>query len=544
MSTLDSFLFKRLRVLISVVCVLSLFNTSAQQIDTSFAHQGFSTYTPSDFHHSVKILGRSDGKMVILGQVGSSDSIGTQRDYCVFVIDTTGTLDSTFGINGYRIGDFATIDFSRPVDFEIDAHDNLYILGSGYLRKGSSRTPTVIMKLGSNGSLDSSFADNGQKVLYVEGYQDYPNDIELGDSGSIWVAGGANDSLGLYSRAYLINLSADGNLDSTWNSTGVYSYGKLRKPSYQDSRNGRHSASTEYYGIAIQNDTIYTCGSTPSNNGILTRFVIPEGLDTTFADSGHAIFEHPNGDNLYFSSIKMYRNQPLMSVRLYSTGVQDFEYVQFDLELNQFVHNRVSDVNHNVLSNIEIRHSKVFMIGHSTFQSNFSSDYFSDQFQVSVHDSTFSPFLDFGDEGSFFYEHEPSAQSGALHGIFYDDTTMFFVGDQVDTIDELHFIVSKITLPESILDFPQDTIKDTIVDTTGLTSRILMDPKIYPNPTKDYVNIKSGSKIHCVTIVNLLGEDVAKYYSNRFSLASLPKGMYQLRINTSLGIVNKHLIKN
>ncbi len=73
---------------------------------------------------------------------------------------------------------------------------------------------------------------------------------------------------------------------------------------------------------------------------------------------------------------------------------------------------------------------------------------------------------------------------------------------------------------------------------------------IYPNPTKDILNIDyEGFKINSVTLLDMFGKVILQNDKNdkgenfkRISLSHLPKGMYLLQINSNEKIINHSVI--
>lgn len=72
-----------------------------------------------------------------------------------------------------------------------------------------------------------------------------------------------------------------------------------------------------------------------------------------------------------------------------------------------------------------------------------------------------------------------------------------------------------------------------------------LDISIYPNPTSDYINIKSASKVLRASIVDLSGKNIAskKVINNQVDVSVLPKGNYIITIETENGIQSKKFIK-
>ena len=68
--------------------------------------------------------------------------------------------------------------------------------------------------------------------------------------------------------------------------------------------------------------------------------------------------------------------------------------------------------------------------------------------------------------------------------------------------------------------------------------------KIYPNPTKDIINIKSKTLIDKIEIYNVLGGLVLnKYNSKNVDLRNIPSGLYMLKIHVSNTILSKKIMK-
>ncbi len=72
-----------------------------------------------------------------------------------------------------------------------------------------------------------------------------------------------------------------------------------------------------------------------------------------------------------------------------------------------------------------------------------------------------------------------------------------------------------------------------------------LDVSIYPNPTTDFINIKSTSKIKSVSIVDISGKIVAskKVVDNKIDVRNLSIGTYIVNIETEKGTQSKKFIK-
>lgn len=66
---------------------------------------------------------------------------------------------------------------------------------------------------------------------------------------------------------------------------------------------------------------------------------------------------------------------------------------------------------------------------------------------------------------------------------------------------------------------------------------------IYPNPTKNILNVNATSNINSVEVFNMMGQKVAAYDANdtytQINTSNLNNGMYLIRINTENGVINQ-----
>ena len=72
----------------------------------------------------------------------------------------------------------------------------------------------------------------------------------------------------------------------------------------------------------------------------------------------------------------------------------------------------------------------------------------------------------------------------------------------------------------------------------------IIDIKIYPNPTIDFLQISSKERIEAVTLFDLSGKKIADNTENEISLAAFPKGIYTVKITSENGkIETRKIIK-
>jgi hypothetical protein len=84
------------------------------------------------------------------------------------------------------------------------------------------------------------------------------------------------------------------------------------------------------------------------------------------------------------------------------------------------------------------------------------------------------------------------------------------------------------------------TISNQVAGMTTLVDEKVM---ISPNPATSNLQVTSKSPIESVTIYNLLGAIVQVENSTSFSIENLPKGMYQIHVNTLNGRIQSRFVK-
>jgi uncharacterized delta-60 repeat protein len=208
-------------------------------LNTSFGPSGITTVNvaigagkKAELARSVVV--QSDGKIVIAGPIehdtAATGDAARDTDIAVARFDTTGQLDQTFGTNGIRRLDLSTGTVSGTAfrgdtvwELTLLPGDSLLIIG-GKLTEGAGRTDTdyAVMKLTSNGTVDTTFGTNGLvTVVHVAllAFVAEAYDVAFQGQNLIIVGYGRNTSPGTVDI-----ISARFLTDGTWDKT----YGERR----------------------------------------------------------------------------------------------------------------------------------------------------------------------------------------------------------------------------------------------------------------------------------------------------------------------------
>ena len=233
-------------------------------LDTTFATNGFNTTTPGTTDEITSIVIQSDGKIV----VGGYATIAGNNSFCLARYNSNGSLDTTFGTNGYNTTTPGTDDGIDSIVLQPDGK----ILAGGY----ATTTANVwcLARYNSNGSLDTTFATNGYNTTTL-GTSDWINFIALQPDGKI-VAGGVADIAGVNSCC-LARYNSDGSIDTTFATNGF----NTTTPGTDDAVDS----------IAFQPDGKIVVGNyaaiAGNNSFCLARYNSNGSLDTTFATNGY-----------------------------------------------------------------------------------------------------------------------------------------------------------------------------------------------------------------------------------------------------------------
>jgi uncharacterized delta-60 repeat protein len=235
----------------------------AGQLDKTFANNGiFSSSFNQLIAFATSVALQSDGKILVGGEVGNFGA--------VVRFNTNGTIDTTFGSAGMFTIRFRDVD-NFVVGLGIQSSGKIVVSGTGLPGGGQ------IVRLNTNGSIDTTFGNNGSVVPSIT-----PEAMILQPDDKILLGGAASGS----AERDLQRFTADGHLDTSFGTGGAAPLFGLS-------------------AIALQSDgkILVTTGSGGFGAaGTLARYHSDGSLDTVFGISGQlatlaspAILVQPNG---------------------------------------------------------------------------------------------------------------------------------------------------------------------------------------------------------------------------------------------------------
>jgi uncharacterized delta-60 repeat protein len=162
---------------------------------------------------------QSDGKVVITGQ--GYLPTGSQH-FCVMRLNTDGTLDTDFSGDGIQLISLnLAFDWHWPEALAIQPDGRIVVGGYTGYNLNSSMT---IMRLFSDGEMDTTFADGGVQQIAPNIATNVLNDVFIQPDGMILGCGYTTEPSGSYDWIVL-RLDADGTPDPTFGTSGIVNTG-------------------------------------------------------------------------------------------------------------------------------------------------------------------------------------------------------------------------------------------------------------------------------------------------------------------------------
>ncbi len=269
------------RIITTLLCALLISNTGFAQVgvlDSTFAENGILNWDVSggNAENGHGLAVQKDGKIVVAVSSGLAPS--NNFEIAVVRLNQDGSIDSTFAENGiYQLVN----DTASDLVYHLELLDDESIMVAGGYGIAASNTDFVLVKLSKDGVPDASFGTDGVVTYPVGTGQDYAHDIVIDKQGKIIVGGYSHMVNNSKSQNVLSRLGANGMIDSTFGTNGIFLWGDTL-------------ISNRIWHIEIADDgNILACGkSRPFGSNRPAVFKILEdgsGLDSTFATNGEIL---------------------------------------------------------------------------------------------------------------------------------------------------------------------------------------------------------------------------------------------------------------
>ena len=184
-----------------IACPISLVRLNLDgSIDNTFNTSG------TGFDDSVyTIVIQSDDKILIGGFFSTYNGITCSRG--LVRLNSDGSIDNTFNTSGTGFDDYVYIIHLNS--------DGSFLIGGNFTSYNGVNCPKGLIRLNSNGSIDSTFNSGNT------GFNEAVVDIKTQTDNKILVSGGFITYNGSTVSKYLVRLNSNGSIDSTFNSGGL-----------------------------------------------------------------------------------------------------------------------------------------------------------------------------------------------------------------------------------------------------------------------------------------------------------------------------------
>jgi uncharacterized delta-60 repeat protein len=173
-------------------------------LDTSFDGDGWAHTALADDGYDVEL--QADGKIVIAGRETAPDN-----RFTVVRLNTNGSVDTTFDGDG-----LAVIDFGAGSDIAyalVVQPDGKLVLGG---QAGNGFLDFGLVRLNTNGSLDTSFDGDGKAQISVSAGNDTGQGMVLQPDGKLVLVGSSS-----VHGVTLLRVNADGSIDTSFSGDGI-----------------------------------------------------------------------------------------------------------------------------------------------------------------------------------------------------------------------------------------------------------------------------------------------------------------------------------
>ena len=161
-------------ILACFVLSQAVFAQAPGSLDLTFATIGYTSFGPTStsMDNAQDIVSLPNGQMVFCGTSGTTGNL----EMCIGKMNANGSMDLTFGTNGYYIfPNAAGSDFAY--DMEVLSNGNILVAGA--LSITAANPKWAMICLNQNGTLNTSFGTGGVFSVDIDSGEDYARKILL-----------------------------------------------------------------------------------------------------------------------------------------------------------------------------------------------------------------------------------------------------------------------------------------------------------------------------------------------------------------------------
>lgn len=186
-------------------------------LDTSFGGLVMVDFDINDSANAVAI--QPDGKIVVAGHTSDTSAGETNGNIAVARLNDDGSLDSSFDGDGKVTVDLGANEGTSGLS--IDGDGKIVIAGSHQVTLAPGEASFAVVRLNSDGSLDTSFDSDGSRLIQFAGHDhSFASSVDIQSDGKLVVAGCTEDEFEACEGA-MARLNSDGSLDASFSAGGT-----------------------------------------------------------------------------------------------------------------------------------------------------------------------------------------------------------------------------------------------------------------------------------------------------------------------------------
>jgi uncharacterized delta-60 repeat protein len=525
---------KYLFYFITVLLAIANKTVIAQQInyDPSFGENGIATFSASGAH--LKLLKQQDDKIVALGIRNKNTPTSYSFDIIINRFLPNGTIDSTYGNNGTVLLTYDDVDL-EPRDMALTPNNQLLVAYNLY----TSITDyyPFVCRINADGTVDSSFADNGHLSLFANNVNDYNRkevqSIVMAKDGKFIVGANGRESYQSQRPKIILNkYNADGTYALEFGNNGSALLAIV--------------ADTASYitGMKMQDDekilitgtihNITTDAGISKGEAAVLRYLANGTPDPSFGNQGVSVIRFMSESSRNYENLvaiqsdnkilvtSMNRHK-LVLFRLLENGQQDPNFA---------LGNVYKDTNCTAptLALMNVYNTNILTLHNSE-----NGQYIKSSVR---HTEDGSLKTNYGIQGYKNIQFQSYSKGYGSVSLQYDNNSIVISGSVKSSSGSSTAALLKYT-----------------IDTTGITNINTVDNdvshiSIYPNPAHNEVNItwNAAIKVQTLNLVNMMGQVVhttavaAQQQSANMLTNSFPAGVYTLQLHTDKGMAARKLV--
>lgn len=293
--------------------VLVRYNSDGS-LDNAFGEAGIVISDISQFSDRARTIRlQSDGKIIVSG-TGYLNFSGI----VLIRYNTDGSIDRSFGTNGILHTGGEVGIYSSVRTFTIQNDGRIIVVG---WKVNVSNGNTALLRYNSDGSLDTSFGDNGIAVFDVLGLNDESSAIAIQDDGKIVLSGAVQDPVTGW-NTLIGRINSDGTADESFGTNGFVV--NAFSPTYDYST----SVCLQSGGKIISGGLIVEGES--NGNFALQRYNTDGSLDQTFDEDGIIVTDISPGENDFLNDIALHTENKILAAGWRSiNGNYDFVLARY-----------------------------------------------------------------------------------------------------------------------------------------------------------------------------------------------------------------------